>query len=101
MFTEKTMHHSSTSEGNDKGSSQELFEIVATSVIAQQAPKDEGLLDAYKQLRCACHDDPCYEILHCNYQRLIHKRFQVDPEEEIQGIEIWELGGKTTNQPPW
>ncbi|GFV07247.1 hypothetical protein TNCV_1312451 [Trichonephila clavipes] len=29
------------------------------------------------------------EIIHCYHLRLIHKRFQVTPEEVIQRIEVW------------
>ncbi|GFY15906.1 hypothetical protein TNCV_1285511 [Trichonephila clavipes] len=32
--------------------------------------------------------DPCREILHCSHLRLIHKRFEVAPKEEIQEIEV-------------
>ncbi|GFX86789.1 hypothetical protein TNCV_1409861 [Trichonephila clavipes] len=50
-------------------------------------------------------EDPGREIICCSYQRLIHKRFQVAPQEETQRIKVrraWSPSNRspTTKLPP-
>ncbi|GFV47225.1 hypothetical protein TNCV_4828811 [Trichonephila clavipes] len=76
----------------------ELFEVEVEKLIVQPTLKDEGLSDEFKQIQSTddvnlSDDNPCREILHCSNRRLIHKRFQVAPEEEIQEIESGDRGG--------
>ncbi|GFY35808.1 hypothetical protein TNCV_4841851 [Trichonephila clavipes] len=66
-----------------------VSEMVRSCGRVGRRSADTGLLDAAKQILCAGHvsrsdDDLCSEILCCSHRCLIHRRFQVDTEEEIQ-----------------
>ncbi|GFU41472.1 hypothetical protein TNCV_2633231 [Trichonephila clavipes] len=57
----------------------------------------ERLSDAFKQIRCTAKSTEAsiiYDARSCTGLRFLHKRFQIAPEEEIQGIEVLECGGQ-------
>ncbi|GFW01049.1 hypothetical protein TNCV_1762871 [Trichonephila clavipes] len=90
MFIIRIRHHSLTSETQIQG----IIADIAQSCycVGPSLANINGrmivLSDALKQIQCAgevsCIDNNTYyEILHCNYQHLMHKWFQVVSEEEI------------------
>ncbi|GFX35911.1 hypothetical protein TNCV_4214331 [Trichonephila clavipes] len=84
------MHHSLTSE-TQQMQSQELFEMSAAFVVAQSTLNDEGLSNMLKQIRSFAKSTEATTFRAVRSStvawRLIHKRFQIAPEEEIQRIE--------------
>ncbi|GFV13654.1 catalase [Trichonephila clavipes] len=67
--------------------SQKRNPVTHLKVIAQPTPTD-CRARSNKCWQCQLKRDPCRENLHFSHLNLMHNRFQMAPEEEIQGIKV-------------